>query len=213
VAAGTALVVGGATGGALGGYYFGKSNICVCDNGIEKTGEACTQDEASMCRACNPGYHLNDDETACTANICVCTNGTQKTGAACTETGAFMCEACNPKYHLNNDATACAANPHIVVELGSSKSKIWQIEQGDSDNPVKLKKEKSNKDCKNKRRKNLNMKVKNYYKFVQGLRNKVYKMYLRMNFHKYLSSFPYLKKMMSLYNISKTHLIFLNYKT
>jgi hypothetical protein len=100
VAAGTALVVGGATAGALGGYYLSKPT------------------------ASEPTATASEP----TVNTCTCRNGKQKTGAACTENNASMCESCDADFNMNAAQSECYGPVDIVIDLGSSKSKINVIE-------------------------------------------------------------------------------------
>ena len=44
---------------------FDHATVCTCDNGVPKTGSACTVNCADMCQSCNVGFMMNSKQTAC----------------------------------------------------------------------------------------------------------------------------------------------------
>ena len=49
-------------------YHTHTNNVCgvcVCENGVPKSGAACVADGASMCLACDKGYTMDDKQTKC----------------------------------------------------------------------------------------------------------------------------------------------------
>ena len=94
-------------------------NICVCDNGNEKTGTACTEHNSNMCADCNDYYHLKNDK--CKANVCTCEDqsgnqvGTPHGEGQCIEHKANECADCNSiGYHV----------PAYTYDIGNDKASL-----------------------------------------------------------------------------------------
>ena len=84
-------------------YYKGVSEICLenkcsCDNGRGAKGIDCPIDGDNVCKYCNQGFHLENNE--CVENKCTCDNGNPVTGRYCYKDGMKKCDpgGCNSGY-------------------------------------------------------------------------------------------------------------------
>ena len=76
---------------------------CQCENGNGVEGDECPSSETYKCAACNPGYHLNQENNLCEENLCNCDNGAGASGLSCPKKNDNKCASCNPGFYLKNN--------------------------------------------------------------------------------------------------------------